>query len=178
VVIVGLGLGVWQVWNSDAYFFPTSPHYLADRSFVLHYSLHTPPTWYEPGPVEFNDAGDQVVPTDGTIHLDGAVITGESTTQAVTIPPGEGPLASNIAASVNLVSVHGLRVAGRTSDGFLALERPRDGSHVVRLTVSRADTAPMRLGPLATLLGALGLACALIVGSLARWSRPRPRKYV
>jgi hypothetical protein len=170
IATFGLALGVWQVWNSDAYFFPTSPHYLANRSSVLHYPHHTPPTWYEPGSVEFNDAGDQVVPTGGAIHLNGALIKGESTTQIVRIPPGEGPLASNIAASVNLVSVHGLRVAGRTGEGFLALERPLDGASTVRLTVSRADTMPMRLGPFVTLLGALGLLGALVASIVVpRW---------
>jgi hypothetical protein len=176
IVIFGLGLGVWQVWNSDAHYYPTSPHYLADRSSVLHYPHHTPPTWYTPGPVEFNDAGDQVVPTDGAVHLNAALITGERTTQTVTIPAGEGPLASNIAASVNLVSVHGLRVAGRTAEGFLALERPLDGSRTVSLTVSRASTMPMRLGPIVTLLGALGLAGALLASVMApRWRGRRRR---
>jgi hypothetical protein len=162
IVLFGLGLGVWQVWNSNAFYFPTSPHYLANRSSVLHYPHHTPPTWYEPGPVEFNDAGDQVVPTGGTVNLNPALIVGESTTQTVTIPPGEGPLASNIAASINLVAVRGLRVAGRTAEGFLALERPLDGSRTVRLTVSRANTTPMQLGPVVTLVGAIGLVLMLL----------------
>jgi hypothetical protein len=163
IVLFGLGLGTWQVWNSNAYFF--SQRYLANRSLVFHYPYHTPPTWYDPG--QFRDIGDQVVPTEGTIRLDPTTIKSESTTQTVVIPPGEGPLASNIAASVNLVSVHGLRVAGRTSEGFLALERPRDGSRTARLTVEGASTAPMRAGPLVTLLGAIGLlataaACAIV----------------
>jgi hypothetical protein len=159
IVIFGLGLGVWQVWNSDAHYFPTSPHYLSNRSSVLHYPHHTPPTWYDPG--QFRDASDQVVPTEGSVSLNPALIKGESTTQTVSIPPGEGPLASNIAASVNLVSIQGLRVAGRTSKGFLALDRPVNGSPLVSLTVRRADTLPMRFGPWLSLLGALGLIAAL-----------------
>jgi hypothetical protein len=159
-VLIGLSLGIWQVWNSDAGYYPESRRYLANRDFVLRYPYHTPPTWYDPG--QFRDIGDQVVPTDGAIHLDASEIHGEATTQAVTVPLGEGPVATNIAASIKLVSVRGLRVAGRTSDGFLALERPRDGEASVRLSVSRADTAPMRLGPLVTLLGAIGLAGSVV----------------
>ncbi len=166
IVLFGLGLGVWQVWNSDAYYYPTSPHYLANRSSVLHYPHHTPPTWYETG--QFRDVEDQVVPTDGEVRLDPALVKGESTTQTVTVPTGEGPLASNIAASADMVSVQGLRIAGRTAEGFLALERPLDGSRVVRLSVSRADTMPMELGPLVTLIGVLGLAGALITGFVLR----------
>lgn len=172
IVLFGLGLGVWQVWNSNAYYFPTSPHYLANRSSVLHYPHSTPPTWYEIG--QFRDVSDQVVPTEGAVHLNPALINGESATQTVAIPPGEGPLASNIAASVDMVSVYGLRVAGRTANGFLALERPLDGSRTVRLTVSRADTTPMQLGPLVTLLGALGIVCAVTASFLVpRWRRRR-----
>lgn len=161
VVLFGLALGVWQAWNSDAYFFPFSPRYVMNRSSVLHYPHNTPPTWYD-DPGQFRDAGNKVVPTSGAVHLNATLIRGESTAQTVAIPPGQGLLASNIAASVNLVSVHGLRVAGRTAGGFLALERPRDKSHTVRLTVGRAQTTPMRLGPVISLLGALGLACVLI----------------
>ena len=35
IVLFGLGLGVWQVWNSNAYYY--SPSYLSNRSLVLHY---------------------------------------------------------------------------------------------------------------------------------------------
>jgi hypothetical protein len=171
-VAFGLALGVWQVWNSNAYYFPTSPHYLANRSSVLRYPHHTPPTWYDPG--QFHDAGDQVVPTEGSIRLNPALIKGESTTQTLTIPPGEGPLASNIAASVNLVSVRGLAVAGRTAAGFLALDRPADGAHTVTVTVTRAHTTPLQLGPVVSVLGVLGLIVVLLVSIVS----PRRRSSV
>lgn len=169
IALLSLGLGVWQVWNSTAYFY--SPRYLSNRSLVLRYPHRTPPTWYEIG--QFRDIGDLAVPTEGAVRLNVAAIKGERTSQIVSIPPGEGPLASNIAASANLVSVSGLRIAGRTSDGFLALERPPSNVRSVRLTVSRADTSPMRLGPILTLLGALGLAGAALASALLTRSRRR-----
>jgi hypothetical protein len=168
IVLFGLGLGTWQVWNSGAYYYPTSPHYLANRSSVLSYRNHTPPTWYETG--QLRDVSERVVPTDGEVRLNTAQIKGESTTQEVSIPAGNGALASNIAASVHLVSVRGLRIAGRTPEGYLALQRPVGGSHTVRLTVSRAHTIPMRFGPFVTLLGALGLAAVLLASLVvSRW---------
>lgn len=168
-VLFGLGLATWQVWNSNAWYYPYSPKYLANRSSVLHYPYQTPPTWYETG--QFRDVSDQVVPTEGEVQLDPAEVKGESTTQNVTIPVGEGPLSSNIAASANLVSVSGLRIAGRTASGFLALDRPENDSHIVRLTVSRANTTPMTLGPLLTLLGALGLAGSILTSFIFRRRR-------
>lgn len=158
IVLVGLGLGTWQVWNSHAYYY--SPHDIANRSRVLRFPHHTPPSWYDPG--QFRDAGDLVVPTDGSVRLNPAAIKGESTTQTVSIPPGNGPLASNIAASANLVSVHGLRVAGRTEAGFLALERPPDARSTATVVVQRADSPPLRYGPWLSLIGALGLICAAV----------------
>jgi hypothetical protein len=168
--LLGLALAVWQVWNSDAWYYPDSPRYLANRSSVLRYPHQTPPTWYEIG--QFRDVSEQVVPTEGAVHLDPAAIHGESTTQEVSIPPGEGPLASNIAASANLVSVDGLRIAGRTTTGFLALARPTDGSSTARVTVRTANTTPVQLGPVVSVLGLVGLAAAL-AGSFAATRRRR-----
>jgi hypothetical protein len=164
IVVLGLGLGTWQVWNSHAWYYPYSPHYLAVRSSVLRYPHHTPPTWYDTG--QLRDVGDQAVPTEGELQLDPAKVKGESTTQTVTVPDGEGPVKSNVAASANLVSVHGLRIAGRTADGFLALERPPGGTQSVRLTINRADTTPLRWGPLITLIGALGLLITLLASAI------------
>jgi hypothetical protein len=104
--------------------------------------------------------------------LDVAKIKGEGTSQEVAVPAGSGALASNIAASQHLVSVRGLRVIGRTSEGFLAFERPPAGRRSVRLTVTRADDLPMRFGPIVTLLGAIGLVLAF-AASIATSRRQR-----
>lgn len=178
IVLFGLGLATWQVWNSDASYYSYSRQYLAHRSSVLRYPHNTPPTWYEIG--QFRDVTDQIVPTDGTVRLDPAEIHGESTTQLVRIPNGEGPLASNIAASATMVTVSGLQIAGRTADGFLALARPATPSAVVRVSVRRADTNPMVLGPYVTLLGILGLVAAIVLSTASaqqRWRR-RPSNTV
>jgi len=159
-VVWGLILAAWQVWNSDAYYFPTDPHYLANRSFVLGYRYTVPPTWYETG--QLRGVSEPVVPTDGEVKLAPQLIKGEYTSQTVRIPPGSGALASNIAASQHLVKVQGLRTLGRTTAGFLALERPPPGRRTVRLTVSRAESIPMKLGPLATIVGAVGLLVLLL----------------
>jgi hypothetical protein len=172
IVLIGLGFGVWQVWNSSAFYFPSSPHYLADRSAVLNYRHQVPPTWYETG--QLRDVSEPVVPTDGEVRLNVAKIKGERTSQSVSIPAGSGALASNIAASQHLVSVRGLRVIGRTADGFLAFERPPLGRRTVQLTVSRANSVPMRFGPIVTLLGAIGLVLALAASIAASRRRRSP----
>jgi hypothetical protein len=172
IVLIGLGLGVWQVWNSSAYYFPTSPHYLASRSSVLNYPHKVPPTWYETG--QLRDVSEPVVATDGEVRLDVAKIKGEGTSQEVGVPQGSGALASNIAASQHLVSVTGLRVVGRTAEGFLAFERPPLGRRSVRLTVTRAHDLPMRFGPIVSMLGAIGLVLALAASIVSSRRRRSP----
>jgi hypothetical protein len=168
ISIFNVALGVWQVWNSNAWYYPYSPRYLANRASVLRFTDHTPPTWYETG--QLREIADQIVPTEGTVRLDPRAIHGDSTTQDVRVPPGEGPVASNIAASGNLVSVRGLRIAGRTANGFLALERPSDGRTLVRLTVALADTTPIQLGPIISVLGLIGAITSLV------WAAVIPRR--
>jgi hypothetical protein len=70
IVFFGVALGCWQVWNSNAGFYPGSRGFLKDRSAVLGYPNITPPTWYTFGLAgSFRDATAPVVPTDGAIYL-------------------------------------------------------------------------------------------------------------
>ena len=167
IVLVGLGLAGWQVWNSNAGYYPSSPAFLKNRAAVFRYPNTTPPTWYAFELLgSFRDASARVVPTYGSIHLDPAKVTGSSTTQDVTIPAGTGALASNIAAPMYIISVHGLHVVGRTAEGYLALQRPPSRQKTVRVTIGRANTTAMRLGPPITLTGIIGLAAAVLASAL------------
>jgi hypothetical protein len=165
VTAFGLAMAVWQVWNSDAGYWPNSPQVLADRSNVLDFPHRTPPTWYD-FTGSFRDGSDITVPTQGKIALDVTKVEGGKTTQTVVIPPGEGPVGTNIATGAYLVDVGGLRIAGRGADGFLALERPFDGRRSVQLTVRTARTAPVKLGPVLTFLGIAGLLAAALAAGL------------
>ncbi len=167
VTVFGLALGCWQVWNSNAGYYPNSPAFLKNRSLVLRYPSGTPPSWYVYALLgSFRDAGAPVVETQGQIHLDPDAITGDRTTQTVSIPAGVGPVGSNIAAPPQIVTVRGLTVAGRTSDGYLAFRRPSGGRRSVRLMVTQAHTPAMRLAPIVTLLGLLGLIGAVVASAI------------
>jgi hypothetical protein len=175
VVAFGLASGCWQVWNSDAGYYKGSRAFLRNRSAVLRYPLRTPPTWYVFGVLRsFRDASAPIVRTHGSVRLDPAKVTGSTTSQEVTIPAGRGPVASNIAAGTYIVAVHGLRVAGRTGRGYLALERPSISRARVRLTVTRARTGAMKLAPIVTVLGAAGLLCVVLAVAASRRSRRGP----
>ena len=148
VTALGLGLGTWQVWNSDAGVYPGSRAFLTNRSRVEHYPESTPPTWYVFNIYgSFRDINTRVVPTQGLIRLDPALVHDNTITETVSIPPGVGALATNIASPAYIVSVTGLPVAGRTIDGFMALARPPSGIKSARITVREASTTAMRLSP-------------------------------
>lgn len=174
ITALGLVLATWQVWNSDAGFYAGSRAFLTDRSRVLHYPDTTPPTWYVFNILgSFRDVTARVVPTQGTIRLNPALVHGNTLSQTVTIPPGTGAIATNVASPAYLVSVRGLPVAGRTIDGFLALGRPPSGTGSARVTVREARTTALRLGPYLTLFGLLGLIVAVLASLIVPHVRGR-----
>ena len=163
IVLLGLGLACWQVWNSTAAYHPWSTAFLRNRASVLRYPYQTPPTWYVYSYIStFRPRPNHVVSTAGAIHLDPARVHGDSIAQTVTLPPGRGAVATNIAAPRFMVSIRGLRVAGQTADGFVALDRPSNGARTARLQVTEADTTSIRLGRWVTLLGIVGLLGAVV----------------
>ena len=174
IALFGLGLACWQVWNSSAGYYPYSPAFLRDRRAVLRYPYRTPPTWYVYDYIAtFRPQVQHPVRTEGTIHLDPARVSHDSITQTVSLPPGRGAIATNIAAASFMVTVHGLRAAGETAGGFVALDRPSDGARTARLHVTEANTTAIRLGPWVTVFGVLGLLGALLTSVVtARRRRP------
>ena len=173
IVAFGLGLACWQVWNSTAAYHPWSPAFLRNRASVLRYPYETPPTWYVYSYIStFRPRPSHVVSTDGAIHLDPARVRGDSITQTVTLPRGRGAVASNIAAARFMVSIHGLRVAGQTADGFVALDRPSNGARTARVRVTEADTTSIRLGRWVTLLGIVGLLGAVLASAVTSRRKP------
>jgi hypothetical protein len=173
VTLFGLASGVWQVWNSDAGFYPSSRSFLANRSAVFHYPYRTPPTWYVyPYLATFRPFTTHTVSTQGSVYLDPAEIRGDSTSQLVSVPAGRGPVKSNIASPDYLVSVRGLRVAGETPDGYLALDRPSPRRNEARLTVGESNTTAVRAGPWLTLAGLVGL----LIATLGAFRSARPRE--
>ena len=175
IVLFGLGLACWQVWNSSAGYYPDSLAFLRNRAAVLRYPYQTPPTWYVYGyAATFRPRVGRPVATDGAIHLDPARVNRDTITQTVRLPPGRGAVATNIAAASSMVSVHGLTVAGETADGFVALDRPSNGARTATVHVSEATTTSILLGRWVTLVGIVGLFGAIVASALR--SRRRASK--
>ena len=89
---------------------------------MLRYPYQTPPTWYVFDILgSFRDVSARTVATQGTVRLNPAHVHGNAISEDVVIPPGTGPLSTNIASPACLVHVTELPVARRTGEGFLAL---------------------------------------------------------
>src|SRR5262249_44094123 len=87
---------------------------------------------------------------------------------SVSLPAGLQPFGTNIAGGPYLVHVGGgVRVVGRTAEGYLVLERTSSGSQPVRVALRAHRSAPGVLGRIpaaasAALLVALALAAVVL----------------
>lgn len=134
-----------------------------------------PDTFYDP--FSYADASLPVIepPEERTIFLPTPAPGQDRLTEQVGIPPGRGPVASNIGAGPYVVRVEGMKVVGRTPGGALVLQPPAHGREAIPLTVV-ADTGT--LGTVGTVISLLCLAaCFCLVVGLATdsWLRYRRR---
>ncbi len=89
-------------------------------------------------------------------------------TQAVRLPPGVGPVATNIAGGPGLVQIEGMTPVGRLPDGRLAVQGA--SSSRPRIVTVRRTGGPK--GRLASLLSLLSLLVAVGLAATARrWGR-------
>ena len=91
-------------------------------------------------------------------------------------PPGLQPFATNIAGGPYLVHVGGgVRVVGRTAEGYLVLQRTTAGSQPVPVELSAELSAPVVLGRITTAASAaLLLALAVVAAVRRRRAAARP----
>jgi hypothetical protein len=137
----------------------------------------TPPrTFYDP--FSYADASLPVIETEPrrTLIFPRPEPGQTSASLSGPMPPGRGPIATNIGAGPYAVEVHGLPVIGRTPGGALVLEPPAAGPRVRRVTVTAdagvAETVGVAVSAFC-LLGVLGLLVALTVRSTLRYRRAR-----
>lgn len=168
-VVYGIALCVWQLWV---------PNTRINGGYYVSYAnraetLRSPPTvlpksWYAPN--NFGDHSLPLVSTPSSGSFPAASVDDERLAGTATVPPG--PFATNIAGGPYLVHVGGdLRVVGRTSTGYLVLERTKGGSRRIPFEVSTQMSAGVVLGRLATALAALVLLALALIAGVRSWRR-------
>lgn len=170
-VAFGVALSAWQLWVPNTHI---------DGGYFSSYSnradaLSGPPTLLPKSWDGLNDFGDRSLPivaTAATIAFPPTAVDDDRLAGSDAFPPGDAPFATNIIGGPDLVHVGGgVRVVGRTAEGYVVLKRTTAGSGPVPFELRTQLSAPVVLGRITTGLSAallLALALAAAVWRLRR----------
>jgi hypothetical protein len=159
VCAVSIGLCVWQQWVPSTLF----PHEsLVNRSEALVSVHEVPRTWYDPG--SYNDNSAPVVEASRARFLDfeARQVHGDRFAALMEVPPGLAPIQTNIAGGRYLVHLTGLKWIGRNRSGYAVVQREREGSGPVYVTVQTTRSPAIVTGWVLSVL-----ACLVVLGALA-----------
>jgi hypothetical protein len=151
-----LGVATWQVW--------TSPSLHHSRTVALRGTMLLPATWYDDGIYRNASLPVVNVAPDRTADLDpGRADPWGGWRGTVALPPGPGPVATDLGAGPGLVTVHGVRLVGRTKEGWLVVVRqPGDERPVVPIEVRPRWAGAQGVG-----LAVSGTALVVLLGLMA-----------
>jgi hypothetical protein len=174
VLAFGVAVCAWQLWVPNTRkCIPTHCSSYSNRA----YALSGPPTFRPNSWEAGNDYGDnslQVVATKEHFTFYATSVENDRFAGPVSLPAGLAPFATNIAGGPYLVHVGGgVRVVGRTEQGYLVLERSSDGSQPVNIDVRDQTSAPVVLGRITSAAAAV-LLLAWALAAAVRRRRRRP----
>jgi hypothetical protein len=168
VVAISVGLCVWQEWVPNTLFHASYRH----RGNALESVNELPNSWYDDGSFEDVSVPYVTVPTGRTLVIKPDRVHGGRFAAWMNVPPGTGPIWTNINGGAYLVHVAGLERVGRSPYGGVVVKRPRGGSEPVHVVIETAHSAPIELGRLmsvlAVLLIAVVVARAVVLSRRAR----------
>jgi hypothetical protein len=174
-VVFGVALSAWQLWVPNTHIYEGYYSSYSNRSEVL----SGPPTVLPESWNAGNNFGDRTLPVLAartSVAFDAATVNDDRFAGSGSFPAGAQPFATNIATGPYLIDVTGgVRVVGRTTAGYLVLERKVAGAQPVHFELSARLSAPVLLGRIVTAVSALVLL-ALALAALARGYMRRARR--
>jgi len=179
VVAFGVAICAWQLWVPNTHVHELTFSSLANRAEVLRARPTLLPQSWNAG----NDYGDLSLPVLAPTYLNPAGFTfdpnhveDDRLAGPVSVPAGLQPFATNIAGGPYLVHVGGgVRVVGRTGEGYLVLQRTTDGSQPVPVELRAQLSAPVVLGRITTAVSAVLLLALAGTAAVRRRRRRSPR---
>jgi hypothetical protein len=175
LVFVGVGQATAQMFASeriDGRNFTGTTH--APDLAYANGPTTAPPTWYDPHSYADHSLPLVEVPEKRTVTLPTPSPGQARLVADLHLPPGRGPVATNIAGGPFVVSVEGIHVVGRTLGGMLVVSPPAAGGRTVQVTVRADADGPATVGLVITivcLLAVLALLVALAVRPRLRYRR-------
>jgi uncharacterized integral membrane protein len=169
VAAVSAGLCLWQELA------PTTnvPGYFVNRHAAFVSPRVLPPSWYAVDP--YNDIRAPIVgvPAGRVLTIPPDAVHGDRFDASVLVPPGLGPIQTNISGGSYVVHISGLRWIGRNAAGFAVVERFKKGKGRVHLVVQTADTGAITAGWIVSVLAVVALLAALLGTAVRTWIKPR-----
>jgi len=162
VLIVSLGLGVWQTWS-------TGDSWGSTRQDTFNRGVQmAPPTWYDGG--SFHDASLPLMKpaADRWSQVPLSGIKKDRFYDWVWLPAGEAPIGTNIGAGPYLIHVQGpVKVIGRTELGTLVLRRtgpdaPSSQAGAVMIRITPVKSGVIHTGRVISLIAIAGIALLLL----------------
>ncbi|HWW89311.1 MAG TPA: GtrA family protein [Solirubrobacteraceae bacterium] len=167
-IAFGVALSAWQLWVPNTHINLYYRSY-ADRAEAL----AGPPTVLPASWNARNNYGDSSLPIltpAGSIAFNPTTVSDDRLAGSGRLPASEA-FATNIVGGPYLVHVGGgVRVVGRTAEGYLVLQRKTNGSRPVPIELSAQLSAPVVLGRITTAVSA-ALLLALAILAAVRWRR-------
>jgi hypothetical protein len=170
VVAFSVALSAWQLWVPNTHAHESHFSSLPNRAEVLRGPRTLlPPTWY--AGTDYADRSLPFIATTAQFTFAPAHVQDNRLVGSVSFPAGPRPFATNIAGGPYLVHVGGgVRVVGRTEEGYLVLERTSNGSQPVPVELRAQRSAAVVLGRITTAVSA-ALLVALALAAVVRRRR-------
>jgi hypothetical protein len=166
---VGVALAAWQLWVPNTHINGGYFSSYSNRAGAVQVpTTQTPKSWDS-----LNEFGDRTLPIvrpAAAISFDPAAVKDDHMAGVARFPAGQ--FATNIDGGPYLVHVGGgVHVVGRTTAGYLVLERNAAGSQPVPFELGAQLSTPVLLGRIATALAAAMLLALAVVAAVRRWRR-------
>ena len=169
LVALSIGTATWQVWSA-----PTVAG--RSRSLGLVASSTVPRSWYDPGLYHNVTLPRMEADPARRLYITPDTIRGQDYAADVDLPPGTGPIETNIGADPRLLRINGVLVLGRTDNGYLVVRRQSDGDGPVHIRITVSSTGPVAVGRWLTLAAVATLMIASVWSMLRRRRRSRHRQ--
>ncbi len=175
VVACSVALSVWQLWVPETHIysfyrsFENRSEVLAEPSTIL------PASWN--AKTNYADSSLPIVVPTQSVAFKPASVSNDRLAGVGRFPPGNQPLGTNIAGGPYLVHVGGgLRVVGRSPEGYLVIARKTGGSQPVHFEVTPELDSAVVLGRALTIASAAILLALALVAAVTTVFRRRRRR--
>lgn len=174
VCAISLGLCVWQLWVPNTLMLTS----YKDRGEALVSANTLPRSWYDAKSYRDVKAPQVAASLERLLIIDPRWVRGDRFDALLEVPPGSGPIQTNISAGGYFVHISGLERVGRGYSDDVVVRRIHGGSgpvHVVVETTHSLTIGLARALSILAILAILAILVVLLIRDVRSRARSRPR---